>query len=306
MNHDESLAIRFGPLRYLLLAHDARSSQELAAMREDLHCAAFDGEPDRVVHVVATERTGSFAGPIAKGKLPSAVTGAVAESLPEDGWSLTWRESDWMAWHHPFCRSALWVWTGTGADEAGHYQLPWASLQLDIETLGGSLCHGALATTTSGAGVLLLAPPDGGKTTTSNRLPSDWTVLGDDLCLVWPSAGRHGKRWSASTLPSWGWLLRRSEKPARVDRWRVGETCELAGLFVLRKRPSVALVDLAPVRAAGELYRSLLEHPQVIPNDPASRVGAFGTACMMARGIRAHDLWISRNDDLAAVLRAIE
>lgn len=304
MAHDTSLAIRFGPLRYLLHAHDLRSRQELAAIRADVRCIAFDGEPDRVIHIVAAEQSPAFVDPISKGRLPDAVREPVTDSLPRDGWRLTWRESVWMAWHHPACRSALWACTDHGLDESAQYQLPWALLQTDIESRRGSLCHAALAVN-DGSGFLFVAPPSGGKTTTASRLPADWTVLGDDTCLVWPAQDDREQQWMASPLPSWGTLLGKSPKLTRVTRWNVDESCALHGVLVLEKRSSASLADLGPIRAARALYLSLLEHPQINARADSAREYAFTTACRMARGLRAHTLRITKGADLDPVLREI-
>ena len=68
----------------------------------------------------------------------------------------------------------------------GHYvQLIQLSMVIarEAQSLGGVLLHGALAER-DGIGVILAAPGGTGKTTASERLPSPWQSLCDDVTLV--------------------------------------------------------------------------------------------------------------------------
>ena len=274
-------------------------------MRAELQCRSFSGEPDREIHVLAVSRPDALVRPAAQTMLPDAVRQVVPENLPVHGWNLLWYETPWMTWEHPHCRAAVRVWTGTTDDEVGLYQLPWSLFQEDLTGRGGSLCHAALAVR-DGQGFLFTAPADGGKTTTVNRLPDDWTVLGDDTCMVWRDTMRPSMPWRVSPLPSWGSLLGKSAKPARVGRWRVGEPQKLSGVIALLKESVDSLTQLEPSRAARPIYLSLLEHPEVNATQATTRVYAFKMACELARTTTARQLELTPGADLLTLLRGME
>lgn len=300
--HDVArLPLRLGPLHYVLQAHGAGGRRELSAISRGVRCPGVAGRADRVVHVMTVKPDGSTPF-ISVGLLPDQVRSVVAEDLPQRGWEASWREINWIVWDHPACRSAFWVWTRPENEKPKPYQLPWALLHRDLALRGGSLCHAALATDPDGAGHLFVAPADGGKTTTVARLPETWRVLGDDTCLVWSVGEGESRRWQASPLPSWGSLLGKTRRPARIGRWEVGEVRDVRRVLVLRKRPFSSLTGLSALAATTPLYCAFLEHPQLHSQRDDVRTYAFRLAADLARSVPAQRLELTLEADLGSLL----
>ena len=102
--------------------------------------------------------------------------------LPSEGWH-EWSRSGAVLLRHPevmdiFC--GLYPSRSSYIERMRHALVPVFD---EIIATGGVPIHGALVEW-RGAGALLLGESGAGKSTSCRRLPSDWQVHSDDLCLV--------------------------------------------------------------------------------------------------------------------------
>jgi len=168
------------------------------------------------------------------------------------------------------------------------------TIHRDVLAREGLFLHGALAER-NGFGVILAGPSGVGKTTASNRLPSPWRSLSDDMTLVVRDAqGRYcGHPW-----PTWSFF--RESKNSR-HMWDVSYEVPLEGLFFLAQasedrverigagRASCMLLETAR-QASGPLYeKSRNEDPL------AMNLQLFNNACIMSKSVKSFTLNVSLN-----------
>jgi len=112
----------------------------------------------------------------------------------------------------------------------------------DIQNQGGLLLHGALAEW-NGLGVILAGPGGVGKTTASNRLPSTWNSLCDDITLV--VRDNHGQYW-AHPWPTWSRFWENNSK----HTWQVEKAVPLAGIYFLTQAQTENVLPIGPGQAS--------------------------------------------------------
>jgi len=275
------LRLTIGPLHYVFQAQDAWGEETLERLRAHVVCVDFSGPPQRVLHLASLAMTVEENAHINRNQLPDRFADLLPEDSPRQGWQLAGDETGYLAFRHPATRHALWIFGAIPAEYRAPFQLPWPLLLEDIVVMGGGILHGGLIVK-KGKGLILTAPPGGGKTTAIARLPSDWQVLADDACLVWPG---DGGLFLASPLPTWSVLLGRGEALPAIGRWQVGTIVTMSGIIFLRKRDTDQLSPLPALQALPVLHQALCEHPRVVANRIPHRTRLFDVARCLSKGM---------------------
>jgi len=288
-----SLRLTIGPLRYLLVAHDAWGREALSKLSTGVDCVSFSTPPHRVLHLLEFHPSEHEWQEIRSRSVPHRLAEVLPADLPTRGWALAGDDSGGCCWQHEETSQTLWTHGLTTPHFSPTLQLPWYPLLADISRRGGSVIHAGLVLL-GDAGYLLTAPPGGGKTTALSRLPCPWRVQSDDAALLWP-AERSG--FLASPLPTWGVLIRGSAPLPGLQPWRIAETSPVAGVALLQKSDRVRLARLTPIESAQHLYRALCEHPRVVSVRHRFRRRAFRTASELARGVPAWRLQLTHEGD---------
>ena len=210
---------------------------------------------------------------------------SIPPSLPPGGWH-AWGRAGAVLLRHPevtdvFC--GLYPYRAPIIEPMRHALIP----ILEETVLSGGLpLHGALVEY-RGSGVLLLGKGGTGKTTCCGRLPSAWSVLGDDLALaVRDAAGR----FLAHPLPTW------SAVGAGHIRWpcRMNRAVPLRALFLLEQSPEDGMVLLGRAAAAVIIEKACMDAlaPFHLPGR-LSRSDLFDNAMTLAGALPAFRLQVS-------------
>ena len=298
---ESSLRLRLGPLRYLFIPHDAWGRKTISHLARNVDARSFTGVPDRVFHLLDCLSVRDRAMAVGAGHLPSQYAAVISGKIPGRGWKhVEDGAGGIVCWHHR-SRHVLWEHWIPEVEPAPLFWLPWPIMAQDMMRCGGGLLHGGLAVL-NGRAYVFTAPPGGGKTTALSRMPEPWRVLTDDAALVWRVAGG---RFMASPLPAWGALRRNEQTLAGIGKWKVSEAAEIAGVFLLKKRPKEKLVPLQPIEAASPLCRAFSEHPGVFESRGPFRRRLFHFACAMVMQVPTWRLELSRRGDFWRLLEGM-
>jgi SynChlorMet cassette protein ScmC len=288
-----SLRLAIGPLRYLLVAHDAWGRAVLSSLSAGVDCVPFATPPDRVLHLLEFRPSELEWQEIRSCSVPHRLAEVLPADVPTRGWELASDDTGGCCWQHKDTSQTLWTQGLTTPRFSPAFQLPWEPLQADISHRGGSVIHAGLVLL-GDASYLLTAPPGGGKTTALSQLPRTWRVQSDDAALIWPA---EHSGFLASPLPTWGVLIRGSTALPGVQPWRIAETSPVAGVALLQKSDRVRLARLTPIESAQHLYRALCEHPRIVSVRHRFRRQAFRTASELARAVPAWRLELTGQGD---------
>jgi len=283
------LRLTIGPLHYEFHAHDAWGVDALQRLRANVVVLDFHDAADRILHLADLGMTPDENAQINRDSLPDRYAALLPEDAPRQGWRLTGDETGHLTFRHDHTHHALFVFVAVPADPEGPFQLPWPLLLEDIVACGGGILHGGLIAQ-GGQGFIVTAPPGGGKTTAICRLPTDWQVLTDDACLVWPAAEA---TFYASPLPTWSVLLGRGHALPAIVRWQVGTVVPVVAILLLQKGEQDQLTPTPALQAIPTLYQAVSEHPRVATNRESHRTNLFDVARGLARAVPAWRLDVS-------------
>jgi hypothetical protein len=273
------LYLMIGPLQYEFRAHDIWGEKTLGRLRTHLLCGGFSGPPQRVLHLANLGMTAEENEQINRDRLPDRFAALLPADSPRQGWILTGDETGYLSFRHQATNHGLWIFGAITEEYQAPFQLPWPMMFEDIVEKGGGILHGGLIVR-NGKGLILTAPPGGGKTTAISRLPSPWSVLADDACLVWPG---NGKSFLASPLPTWSMLLGHGETLPFIGRWKIGTVVPVLGIILLQKSDTDRLTPLPVLKVVPALYQALCEHPRVVTNCDLPRMRLFDIARCLAK-----------------------
>jgi len=287
------LQITFGPIRYLLQAHDEWGVGTLTRLEQNLECIGFASSPDRVIHLCELTleaheamQPHSFTLPVRLGQLADA-------DLPPTEWHKKGDDCGHICWSHAKTHHALWTFNTETPHYQASFQLPWMLLFFDIMKRGGSIMHSGLVHL-SGKGYLITAPPGGGKTTAITRLPAPWEVFADDAVLLWKN---EEGGYSASPLPTWSFLLQFSEPPVGIGSWKIASLIRIHQLIHLQKALHEKLLQRRPIEMVSQTYRALSEHPQMIKNRDPYRGYLMSLAYDLQKTVPAWVLELTRSSE---------
>jgi hypothetical protein len=298
-----SLQFTIGPLRYLFVPHGRAAADWLSFLQRHLESTSFSGPPHRIVHLLDGLVFGHTEDELAAldiGLLPAILIKELPKDTPCAGWSWDSDVAGHVVIWHEETPHAIFMIRGFATIYRSPYQLPWQIIQEDILARKGGVLHGGLAVC-HGKGYLFTAPPGGGKSTALARLPSPWRVLADDGVLVWPA---DNGLFRASPLPTWSVILGVNGTIPAIGRWRVGESIDVAGVFLLKKSERDKVRSLPPVEMAQQLYQPFSEHPSWVP---ATRKGVsqemFRISCALARAVSGWELELTIDGAFWEVVR---
>ena len=159
------------------------------------------------------------------------------------------------------------------------------------QTQDGILLHGALAEH-KGRGVIMIAPGGTGKTTASERLPSPWRSLSDDLSLI--LRDRQGTYW-AHPWPTWS----RFKDDGPGGSWKVQSGVPLQAIFHLSQAEKDWLEPLGIGEAvifliqSAEQVFSLIKRAFDKDYIRRLRLEQFDRLCVLARSVPINKLHLS-------------
>ena len=294
------LRLTIGPLHYEFQSQDAWGEETLGRLQAQVVCVDYAGRPQRVIHLADLNMTVEENQQINKDWLPDRFAALLPEDSPRQGWQLNGDETGYLTFWHQASSHALWIFGAIPVQFQAPFQLPWSLLLEDIIARGGGVLHGGLITK-DGKSLIITAPPGGGKTTAIARLPSDWQVLADDACLVWPG---DGNSFLASPLPTWSVLLGRGKALPAIGCWQIETSVNVSGLILLQKCGSDRMTPLPFMQTIPAIYQALSEHPQVVKNCESHRARLFEVAYNLALAASAWQMEISLDGRFWEILQA--
>jgi SynChlorMet cassette protein ScmC len=153
---------------------------------------------------------------------------------------------------------------------------------------GALLLHAGLVADETG-GVLLAGPSGAGKSTATERIPSPWRGLSDDLSLV--VADRSGKYW-AHPWPTWSTF----DNGGQGGMWEVSQAVPLRGVFFLTKGTRDRVTPISGGEAVCALNANVREASMIrlLDLSPAdvreSNLRRFENVCRLAESVPVHNL----------------
>jgi SynChlorMet cassette protein ScmC len=159
------------------------------------------------------------------------------------------------------------------------------------QMLGGVLLHGALASW-EGCGVVFSGAGGAGKTTASNRLPSPWKSLSDDLTLAVRDS--HGDYW-AHPWPTWSRFL----SGESGGSWDVQKAVSLKSIFFITKSEKDQIDSIGRGLAVNLLLNSVQQASSLMIRDLEQKETRclhfewLNNICDLSRCISVHTLGIS-------------
>jgi SynChlorMet cassette protein ScmC len=174
-----------------------------------------------------------------------------------------------------------------------HVQLIQLSMVIarEVQSRGGVLLHGALAER-DGAGVILAAPAGTGKTTASERLPSPWESLCDDVTLVVRDAQGN---YRAHPWPTWSRFM----WGGPGGSWDVQHSVSLKAIFFLDRATENRVESVGPGQAVSLLVECAQQGSMLMTRGLSREkkrslhLERFDNLCALGRTIPSHILHIS-------------
>ncbi|MDD1778647.1 MAG: SynChlorMet cassette protein ScmC [Candidatus Helarchaeota archaeon] len=147
---------------------------------------------------------------------------------------------------------------------------------------GGLSLHAALIHHPDIGGIAILAPGGTGKTTCTQRIPSPWSPLSDDIMLAVRTSQAE---YYAHPLPTWSNLiLGRSSQSI----WPIEKYIDLKGLFFLQQASTDKVIPLSKPDSAQWIYESGMQvilsfiNEMTIENQRKQKNLIFTNACDLA------------------------